>query len=96
MPNLNRLERRAALLGQKMRDTTDALAHQLGAGERPAFTTALPKSASLAWWRQHLYDEYGQKVLATMEPDQIVQLHLDLQTAMNAERGVAVNTGEVA
>ena len=81
----NRLERRASLLAQKMADTSQGLAHALGAGERPAFTTAMTRSEALAWWRQHISDDFGRQVLAGMTPEAIMRLHLDLQQSMNAE-----------
>jgi len=88
MPPPNRLERRSQLLAQTMVDTSTGLASALGAGERPAFTTPLTRSEALAWWRQHINDDFGRQVLERMRPEQIMQLHLDLQQAMNGEQPV--------
>ena len=85
MPAQHRLERRAELLGRKMADATDAMARMLGQGERPPFTTALTRNESLAWWRQHRHDEYGQKVLERLPPWEIARLDADLGRYVNDE-----------
>ena len=78
MTTQHRLERRATLLGQRMRELSTTLAQQLGAGDRPVFTTPMTKAESLAWWGEHRHDTYGQKVLETMQPWDIAQLDADL------------------
>jgi len=85
VPTEHRLERRARLLAERMRSTSEDMARQLGAGDRAPFTTAMTKSESLAWWRLHRHDEYGGQALARMQPLDIAQLDLDLARAMNPE-----------
>jgi hypothetical protein len=81
----HRLERRARLLADRMRTTSEDMAVQLGAGDRAPFTTALTKSESLAWWRLHRHDAYGAQALARMQPLDVARLDLDLARAMNPE-----------
>lgn len=88
MAESHRLERRSDLLASRMRDASDRFARQLGAGERPPFTTAMTKSESLAWWRQHRYDEQGQQALSRLQPWEVMRLDADLIAAMNPEEGV--------
>jgi hypothetical protein len=85
MPAQNRLERRSELLARRIDDASDALAKQWGAGDRPAYTTAMTRAEALAWWRQNLYTPAGAKALEAMSPNEIIRLHVDLNTAMNGE-----------
>ena len=85
MSTEHRLERRARLLAERIRDASERLAQQLGAGERTPFTTAMTKSESLAWWRQHRHDEFGERALQRLQPWEIAQLDVDLGKAMAGE-----------
>ena len=79
----HRLERRATLLAGQMDTASKGLAQQLGAGERPLFTTPMTKNESLAWWREHRHDEAGAQVLSRMQPWDIARLDADLQAFIN-------------
>jgi hypothetical protein len=81
----NRLERRSALLANRIDAGADALAKQWGAGDRPAYTTAMSRSEALAWWRKELYTPAGAEALQRLSPVEIIQLHADLGAAMNGE-----------
>lgn len=85
MTTQHRLERRARLLGQRMADASTAMAKQMGAGERPPFTTAQTRSEALAWWRAHRDDTYGAQALERLKPWEIAQLDADLGAYVNGE-----------
>lgn len=93
MPTEHRLERRARLLAERMRESSERLALQLGAGDRVPFTTAMTKAESLDWWRAHRHDEWGEKALQRMQPWDVAQLDLDLARAMNGESAPEVVPG---
>lgn len=83
MTGQHRLEQRAQLLAGRMDTASKGLAQQLGAGDRPPFTTAMTRTESLDWWRQHRHDEAGAEVLARLRPWDIAQLDADLQAHIN-------------
>ena len=85
MPAQNRLERRTELLARRIDDSANALAKQWGAGDRPAFTTALTRREALDWWRQNLYTEAGKAALQSMSPEEIIRLHANLNAAVAGE-----------
>lgn len=85
----HRLERRATLLAGQMDTASKGLAQQLGAGERPLFTTPMTKAQSLDWWRLHRHDEAGAAALARLQPWDIARLDADLQAYINGPEGVA-------
>jgi hypothetical protein len=75
----HRLERRASLLATKVKErvTTvrDAVA---GPGERPPFTAVKPRSEVLDWWRRHIDDEWGKRVLDRLSPQDQMDLRVNL------------------
>lgn len=87
MPTEHRLERRSRLLAQRIRESTDRLAKQLGEGDRPPFTRAMTRNESLAWFREHLHDEHGREAVehlaSTKGIGAVMQLYADLNGAMN-------------
>ena len=87
----HRLERRAALLGAKMRALSEDLALQLGQGGRPPFTEARTRAAALSWWREHRHDAFGARALASMHPLDVVELDAALGRLIAGEQ-----QGEVA
>lgn len=82
---LHRLERRADMLAQKMRDSTNIFAQQMGEGQQPPFTTALTNREALDWWRLHRHDQYGAAVLQRFTPQQILDLDTSLMRQTNPE-----------
>lgn len=85
MTTEHRLERRSTLLGRRMGAAADALAAQIGEGERPPFTEARTRNEALDWWRTHRHDEYGARVLERMPPWEIARLDADLGARMSGE-----------
>jgi hypothetical protein len=81
------LERRARMLAARIVGTKDALRNALAAeGERAPFTEHKTAAEAFAWWRAHLNDEYGARVLERMPPERIAELHLWLSRRIEAER----------
>jgi hypothetical protein len=78
MSTEHRLEKRSEMLASRMRAYTDALAKQLGEGDRPPFTEALTRTESLTWWRAHRDDDFGRAVLERMRPLDVARLDVEL------------------
>lgn len=80
------LERRASLLAGRLAAQRNIVRDTLApAGQRKPFTQQLSKREALAFWRQHRYDATGQQVLATMRPEDVLELDLALSQANEAE-----------
>jgi hypothetical protein len=70
-----RVERRARLLGEAMKQRATLFAEFLRPpGERPPFTQLLQEPIALKFWREHRYDDIGARVLANMKPVDIAEL----------------------
>ena len=92
MPAQHPLERRASMLATRIKVLRDALRDAVAApGERPPFTEHHSAAEAFAWWRLHRHDEYGQRVVERMRPEQVARLDLWLAKGIEAERdgGVA-------
>lgn len=71
----HRLERRSQLLAARLQERVDAMRNALTpAGQRPPFTTTMPKSAALDWWTKHRHDDLGKSALGNYSPDQVAEL----------------------
>lgn len=89
------LERRANLLSQKMTSRISDLKLSLSAAQgRVPFHTVLAKSDALKWWSQHRYDDLGQKALAGLQPEAVMNLDAALAqyTQQHNEMGMPVET----
>lgn len=75
----HRLERRSQLLATRLQERVEAMRNALAPpGQRPPFTTTMPKNAALDWWGKHRYDDVGKSALANYSPDQIAELDATL------------------
>ncbi len=53
-------------------------------GSRPLFTEQLSRSDALRFWRDHRYDDIGQRVLERMQPEAVMELDQALSQANEA------------
>lgn len=84
--NQHTLERRSALLAEKMRGRINDLKQSLTAPQgRILYRTKMSQSDALNWWAQHRYDQYGQKALAGLDPQSIFQLDAALAQHVNSQ-----------
>lgn len=91
MPEQHPLERRSALLRDRVVAQRDALRDYIApARERPPFTEHLPREEALDWWEQHIGDEFGKKLLEAMAPDQVMKLRAELGARIAVRRGMGV------
>lgn len=79
------MERRAALLAQRLQGRIDLMANMMRPDGRALFSTRLSEQKALAFWNSHRFDELGQSVLSTWRPDQILKLDLRLAQANEAD-----------
>lgn len=87
----HQMERRAKILAQSLQKRSEALAEYIKPkGGRPPFKEMLQKPKALAWWKEHLNDEYGARVLQQMQPLDVIQLH---QALSGADQGEEVQVG---
>lgn len=71
----HRLDRRAAMLGERLRREIDLTAQMLRPpGGMPAFTTQLTNTEALDFWKRHRFDRIGAQVLSGWTPEQIAEL----------------------
>lgn len=76
---LHTLERRSALLAQKLTGRMSDLTQSLRAAEgRIPFHTKMTRSTALDWWGKHRYDELGQQALAGLSQAAIINLDTNL------------------
>ena len=86
------LERRVTALADAIRNRRQLLANALmPASKRPLFTKQLSKPEALAFWQQHRFDDVGKQVLANMQPEDIMELDLALDSA--SEPGIGGSDG---
>lgn len=82
MPMDHQLERRAQKLAEALQKRIDALSTYISPkGSRPPFKELLRKPEALEFWRTHLNDEYGARVLQQMQPLDVIELHQALAQA---------------
>lgn len=75
-------ERRARLLGSRIKGQVDSAIHQMKShSDRPPFHDQQTPREALAFWTKHRYDAVGQKVLAALTPLQVAQLDAWLTAA---------------
>lgn len=79
------LERRAAMLAEKLNVRIDTMAALMRPDGRPVFHDRLPERDALAFWRKHRFDDMGKTVLSTWPADQVMKLDLRLAQANEAD-----------
>ncbi len=80
------MERRAKLLADAIRHRAERLARILKEpGKRTVFTTRLPEREALEWWRAHRNDEAGNRLMAGMKPERILELDRALARLVEEE-----------
>lgn len=86
MPGPNKLERRAELLGGKIKARRELIRQAIAPpNQRPPFTEQMTKPEALSWWMANRDTEYGREVLQTMKPDAIMELDLALAQARQGQ-----------
>lgn len=81
-----RIERRARLLADAMTARVKLLANFLRPDSaRPPFTEQESRREALAWWQKHRFDQFGEQILATMTPNDILALDNALARANEEE-----------
>ncbi len=89
------LEKRVKALSEAIKSRRELYANALRPpGSRPAFTQQFSQQQALAWWREHRYDDLGQRVVDRMSPQNIMELDQALSQANDSELTGGLYAGE--
>lgn len=78
-------EQRVASFAAALTSRVDMMAAMMRPDDRQLFHQRLSEPKAMQFWRKHRYDEMGQQVLSTWQPDQVLDLDRRLMQQTEAD-----------